>query len=95
MADPKMPHADTDSLGSKKNSTTKANSSADVMAAVCPADMAAEPKGTAAPTLYEVEAVVGERGRGQQRELRVRWAGWRGRPDEHTWELAARMQQQV
>jgi hypothetical protein len=48
----------------------------------------------AAP-LYEVEAVVGERGRGHHRELRVRWAGWQGRPDELTWEPAASVQRQV
>jgi hypothetical protein len=49
----------------------------------------------AAAPLYEVEAVVGARGRGRQRELRVRWAGWQGQPDELTWEPAASVQRQV
>lgn len=49
----------------------------------------------AAPLLYELEAVVGERGRGRHRELWVRWVGWRGQPDELTWEPAASVRRQV
>jgi hypothetical protein len=47
------------------------------------------------PEMFEVDEIVGERKVGTEREFRVRWKGYRGEPDEFTWEPATPKEREV